>query len=117
MKTGENVKKDNSLFVDFFGDYPIIRVLDFLIENDLFDYSKKDIAKNSDVSWNTLETFWEKLEKTKVVKFTRKVGKANMYKLNKENQIVKQLIELDNKLLKKSMQEIEPQKEKIKAVA
>lgn len=47
---------NNSLFVEFFGDYPIIRVLDFLIENDVFDYSKKDICRNADVSWNTLET-------------------------------------------------------------
>ena len=111
------MKQDNSLFVDFFGDYPIIRVLDFLIENDLFDYSKKDIAKNADVSWNTLETFWAKLENGGIVLFTRKVGKASMYKLDKQNPIVKQLIELDNKLLKKSMQEIEPKKEKIKVVA
>lgn len=108
-----NLKK--SLFVDFFGDYPLIRVLDFLIENDNFDYSKKDIAKNSDVSWNTLETFWGRLEKDGIVSFTRKVGKASLYKLNKASPIVKQLIELDNKLMKKSMHQVEPQK--VKALA
>lgn len=104
--------EDKSLFVEFFGDYPIIRVLDFLIENDIFDYSKKDIGRNSAVSWNTLEGFWKKLEETGVVTFTRKVGKAQMYKINKKNPVVKQLIELDNKLMKNSLEKIGPQKVK-----
>ncbi len=107
--------KDKSLFVEFFGDYPIIRVLDFLIENDIFDYSKKDIGRNADVSWNTLENFWSRLEETGVVTYTRKVGKAKMYKVNTKNQVVQQLIELDNKLMKNSMEKLEP--EKLKALA
>jgi predicted transcriptional regulator len=107
--------EDKSLFVEFFGDYPVIRVLDFLIENDIFDYSKKDIGKNANVSWNTLETFWNNLEETGVVTFTRKVGKAQMYKIDKKNPVVKQLIELDSKLMKSAMEKIEP--EKVKALA
>jgi len=104
-----------SLFVEFFGDYPVIRVLDFLIENDIFDYSKKDIGRNADVSWNTLENFWGKLEETGVVTYTRKVGKAKMYKVNTKNPVVKQLIELDNKLMKSSLEKIGL--EKVKALA
>ncbi len=104
--------EDKSLFAEFFGNYPIIRVLDFLIENDIFDYSKKDICRNANVSWNTLETFWGRLEKTRIVIFTRKVGKASMYKLNSNNHLVKQLIELDNRLMKDSLDKIEPEKEK-----
>ena len=106
------MKNDSSLFVEFFGDYPIIRVIDFLIENNLIDYSKKDICKNSNVSWNTLKSFWEKLEKEALVIHTRKVGKAKMYKLNKENQIVLGLIDLDTLLIKKSLQRIESEKSK-----
>ncbi|MBU2100211.1 hypothetical protein KKB11_03190, partial [Candidatus Micrarchaeota archaeon] len=94
------MNKDKSLFVEFFGDYPIIRVLDFLIENDVFDYSRKDICRNADVSWNTLETFWNSLEERNIVDYTRKVGKASLYKLNTKSPIVEKLIELDNKLMK-----------------
>ncbi len=104
--------EDKSLFVEFFGNYPIIRVLDFLIENDVFDYSKKDICRNADVSWNTLETFWDRLEKANIVAYTRKVGKASMYKLNTKNPVVKQLIELDNQLMKKSVEKIGPEKQR-----
>ncbi len=107
------MRKDESLFVEFFGNYPIIKVLDFLIENNIFDYSKKDICKNSDIFWNTLENFWEKLEGKKILTYTRKVGKASMYKLNTQNPIVKQLIEIDNSLMKKSIEKI-GEKEKIK---
>jgi len=110
------MEKNNTLFIEFFGNYPIIRVLDFLIENDIFDYSKKDIAKNARVSWNTLETFWKNIEEKGIVVYTRKVGKASMYKLDSENPIVTQLIELDNKLMKKSMEKI-GSKGKIKALA
>ena len=117
MKVMMAMDKQNSLFVDFFGDYPLIRVLDFLIENDVFDYSKKDISRNADVSWNTLETFWKNLEETGVVAYTRKVGRASMYKINRANPIVKHLIELDAKLMKKSMEKLEPKKEKVKALA
>jgi len=91
--------KQKSLFIDFFGDYPIIRVLDFLIENEIFDYSRKDIAKYSDVSWNTLEKFFEKLLKMKIIIRTRKVGKSDMYKINLENPTVKKLIEMDKGLM------------------
>lgn len=110
------MEKNNTLFIEFFGNYPIIRVLDFLIENDIFDYSKKDIAKNAKVSWNTLETFWKNIEGKGIVVYTRKVGKARMYKLNIENPIVTQLIELDNKLMKNSIGKI-GSKGKIKALA
>ncbi|MBU3958044.1 MAG: hypothetical protein KKB25_03135 [Nanoarchaeota archaeon] len=65
---------EKSLFVEFFGEYPIIKVLDFLIENEIFDYSKKEIAENSGVSWNTLETFWDKLEEKEIIARTRKIG-------------------------------------------
>jgi len=101
---------EKSLFVEFFGDYPIIRVLDFLVENEIFDYTKKEIAKNSEVSWNTLETFWDKLVEKEIILRTRKIGKSEMFKLNTENPVVQKLIELDKKLMMSSVENI---KEKI----
>ncbi|MFH1587901.1 MAG: hypothetical protein ABIA76_01015 [Candidatus Diapherotrites archaeon] len=98
---------DKSLFAEFFGDYPLIRVMDFLIECREFDYSKKDISRNADIAWNTLEGLWKHLKEEKIIVFTRKSGKADMYKLNMENPAVQKLIELDNNLMKKSMEKIE----------
>lgn len=91
---------NETIFVEVFGSNPIIKVLDFLITFQLFDYPLTEIAKNSGVSYSTLQTFWDKLERNNIVIKTRRVGKSNLYKLNTENPAVKQLIRLDWNLIK-----------------
>ena len=75
---------------------PIIRVIDFLIDNEAFDYSKTEISREVGISRTTLLKVWKTLEDLEIVVETRRVGKAKMYKLNKKNPIVQKLIELDN---------------------
>jgi len=84
-----------SLFVKFFGNAPIVKVLDFLIENRIFDYSKTEIARESGIGWSTLHGIWKEIEKNKIVVKTRAIGRAEMYRLNTESPIVKKFIELD----------------------
>lgn len=72
-------------FIELFGENPVFKVLDFLIVHDEFDYSMTDIAKFSGVGYSTLKLFWPRLEKADIVKCTRVVGKAKMYKLNYSN--------------------------------
>ena len=79
--------ENKTVFLEIFGESPILKVLDFLIVNDDFDYSMIDIAKFSGVGYATLKLFWNKLEKNKIIMQTRKVGKAKMYKLNIKNPI------------------------------
>lgn len=98
--------KNETVFIEVFGNNPIIKVLDFLITFQLFDYPLTEIAKNSGVSYSTLQTFWYKLEKNKIVIKTRRVGKSDLYKLNTNNPAIKQLIKLDWNLIKGSEQEI-----------
>ena len=97
---------ENSVFIEIFGNNPIMKVLDFLISFQAFDYPLTEIAKNSGVSYSTLQIFWSKLERNKIVIKTRRVGKSDLYKLNTDNPAVKQLIKLDWNLLKGSEQEI-----------
>jgi DNA-binding transcriptional ArsR family regulator len=80
------------------GNTPFIRVISFLLENRIFDYSKTDIARNAEVGWSTLHGIWKRLEELNVVYMTRRVGKSKMYKLNEENPIVRKLIEIDAKI-------------------
>lgn len=85
------------MFLKFLGrDNPIIRVIDFLIDNQAFDYSKTEISKEIGISRTTLLKIWKTLEDLGIVVETRRVGRAKMYKLNKKNPIVQKLIELDN---------------------
>ncbi len=98
--------KTETIFVEVFGNNPVIKVLDFLITYQLFDYPLTEIAKNSEVSYSTLQTFWHKLEKNNIVVKTRRVGKSDLYKLNTDNPAIKQLIKLDWNLVKGSEKEI-----------
>jgi len=89
---------EQSSFVSAIGNTPFIRVISFLLENRIFDYSKTDIAKNAEVGWSTLHRVWKKLEELNIVKQTRTVGKSKMYKLNEKNPIVRKMIEIDAKI-------------------
>jgi len=98
--------KNETVFIEVFGNSPIMKVLDFLITFQLFDYPLTEIARNSKVSYSTLQTFWNKLEKNKIVIKTRRVGKSDLYKLNTNNPAIKQLIKLDWNLIKGSEEEM-----------
>ena len=89
-----------SLFVRFFGNAPIVKIMDFLIENRLFDYSKTEIARNAGVGWSTLHGIWGEIERNNIVVKTRSIGRAEMYRLNTENVLVKNFIELDRNFSK-----------------
>lgn len=89
---------EQSSFVLAMGNTPFIRVISFLLENRIFDYSKTDIAKNAEVGWSTLHGIWKRLEELNLVIKTRNVGKSQMHKLNEENTIVRKLIETDAKI-------------------
>jgi hypothetical protein len=77
---------------------PMLKILDFLMDNLGSDYSKTEIAQGTDLSRGTLFTAWPKLEALELVVQTREVGRAKMYKLNKKNPIAKKLIELDDSI-------------------
>ena len=104
--------KEKSIFIELMGDYPLVRVLNHLLIYRDFDYSLTDIAKNSNVAWSTLNLLWPRLEKMEIVEHTRNVGKAKMFRLNKNNTVVKKLIKFaDSIVWEKSG------KEKIKVTA
>ena len=98
--------KNESVFAEVFGNNPMIKVLDFLITFQAFDYPLTEIAKNSGISYSTLQTFWSKLVKNNIVIKTRRVGKSDLYKLNTKNPAVQQLIKLDWNLVKGAEKEV-----------
>ncbi len=99
MKTKEN----KSFFLLQFGDTPQLRVLDFLIGNHFFDFPMTEIARESNVSYNSIVTFFEDFIKSGILVKTRKVGKSNYYKFNLKNPFVVNLIRLDWSLTKRNV--------------
>ena len=98
-----------------FGSSPIVKVIDFFLDNREFDYSLTDIAKNSDIGWSTLHGFWKDIVKLGIVAKTRRIGRAELYKLNMGSPLVKKLVDLDKDISKRLIQEdINRQKLKVK---
>jgi hypothetical protein len=96
-------KPNGILLLQYLGASPILRIIDFL-DNPLSDYSKNEIVKNLAMGRVTFFKYWREFEKSGAVKITRRVGRATMYQLDRENEVVKQLIKLDMALARIRME-------------
>ena len=103
--------EENSIFIRIFGDYPLIRVMNFLIYSRDFDYPITEIASNSHVNFQTLKKLWPKLEQDRIVVSTRSMAGTILYKINTNNPVVKKLIELNNFLCWEYAENVEKEQE------
>ena len=94
--------RNSSLLLEYLGNHPKLRIIDFLIDNKPFDYSRNEIMEGSGVSRNTFYKLWPTIERTGLIKKTRKIGRAELYKLNEDNTVVKELLKLDGALSKEA---------------
>ena len=92
------VKVQKSFFLQYLGENPKMRVLDFLMDNFAQDFSLPQIAKGSKVAYTTLIEILPKLLKQEIIMETRKIGKSRLYKINLDNPIAKALFAIDMKL-------------------
>ena len=97
-KTDSITMEGKSKFVEVLGNSPLIKVLDFFLDNDVYDYSKSDVFRETGISRITLQGIFAGLEKKGIIKKTRVSGKSQMYQLNKETSIVQNLIKFDLEL-------------------
>ena len=86
--------ESKSLFVEFMGDSPMIRVLDYLLTERELDFSITDMAENAGIGRATLYRIWDGLTKNKIIKHTRDIGKAKLFQLNIDNTKIQKLIEI-----------------------
>jgi len=103
--------ENKSLFIEFIGDSPTIRVLDYLLTERELDFSITDIAGNSRIGRATLYRIWDRLIKNKIIIHTRDIGKARLFKLNTDNLKIKKLIELDDMLIMEDLKKRSKNKE------
>ncbi len=104
-----------SVLVECFGRNPVLLVVDFLLENRLYDYSKQQISEGSGIGRVTLFNNWKKIEKLGILRETRRFGKTKLYKLNEGSPIAKKLIELELLLGEKAATKEEKHLSKIRA--
>jgi DNA-binding transcriptional ArsR family regulator len=88
----------DSLLIKALGNSPKIRIIDIFLTNPYFDFSKEELARELGMSKQTLYKNFKDLEKLEIVKISRKVGRAVMYKINMEHPLVKRLNEIINEM-------------------
>lgn len=96
----ESVNEEQSIFVEYFGSSPYVKVLDFLIQGQEFDYSMTEVARGAGVGWSAFTAIWKKLLEKQIIVPTRAIGNAKLFRLNKNNPFVKKLIKFDMELMK-----------------
>lgn len=89
-----------SSFTLVFGNSPFVKVLDFFLNNEEFDYPISYISKETQTKWETIEKVISALIEKGVIKRTRKLGKAQLYKLEKQNGLTELLQDIDIKISK-----------------
>lgn len=93
-------QEEQSVFIEYFGKTPFIKILDFLIIGKDFDYPLTEIAEGARVGWTAFSKVWKVFVEKSIVKHTRNIGKARLYKLNTENPLVKKLVRVHWEILK-----------------
>ncbi|MFC1666133.1 hypothetical protein ACFLZF_00245 [Nanoarchaeota archaeon] len=98
------IKKNKSAFLEYVGDTPQLRILDFFIGNHFFDFPLTEIARGAEISYNSLQSILPKLLEKEVLIKSRKIGKSDYYKFNMENQFVKNIIKVAWNLTKNELE-------------
>jgi DNA-binding transcriptional ArsR family regulator len=90
-------KEYESIIIKTFGASPKLRIIDFFLDNPFFDFTKKEIIEALGMSKQTFYKYFPELEEEQIVKVSRKIGKAKLYKINLEHPLVIMLREYEKK--------------------
>lgn len=91
-------KKYQSILAKALGNSPKLRIIDFFLDNPLSDFTKKEIIEALGMSKQTFYKYFPELEELGIVRVSRKIGKAKLYKLNLKHPLVNMLREYERKV-------------------
>ncbi len=80
-----------SIILTLFGPNPKTRVLDLFMDNPLFEFTRNEIMESLGMAKITLYKTLPDLVSCRVIVETRKIGKASLFRLNGDSEIVKDL--------------------------
>ena len=96
--------EDKSLLLQYMGDTPQLRIIDFFLDNRESDYSKKEIIEYTGISKTTFYNVWDGIMRFGLLKTTRKYGRAQLYALNQDSALIQAFRVLDDELGKHAME-------------
>jgi len=107
-------KEYESILLRAFGNSPKLRIIDFFLDNPLLDFTKKEVVEALGMSKQTFYKYFEDLGDLALVRVSRKIGKAKLYKINLESPMVKLIREYETET---SLQMAEQEKAKMQKPA
>jgi len=99
-ETKEVFYKDlgDSLLIQALGNSPKTKIMDIFLSNPYFDFNKEELVRELGMSKQTLYKYLGELEELEIVKNSRQIGRAVMYRINPEHTVVKHLNNMINDL-------------------
>ena len=85
-----------SLLLKAFGYSPKLRIIDIFLTNPYFDFDKEELARELGMSKQTVYKNFKDLEELGVVRVSRKIGRATLYRLDRNYPLIKTLNESVN---------------------
>ena len=86
----------DSLLLKVFGYSPKLRIIDIFLTNPYFDFDKEDLARELGMSKQTVYKNFKDLEELGVVRVSRKIGRATLYRIDRNYPLIKTLNESVN---------------------
>ena len=102
-----------SILLRTLGESPKLRIIDFFLDNPLFDFTKKEVIEALGMSKQTFYKYFADIEKYGIVEVSRKIGRARLYKINLKHPLVSMLREYETKI---SLQIAEEEAKKLERV-
>jgi len=87
-----------SILLKTLGYSPKLRIVDFFLDNPLFDFTKKEVIEALGMSKQTFYKYFTDLEEYGIVTVSRKIGKARLYRMNLKHPLVSMLREYEAEL-------------------
>jgi len=87
---------EDSLLLKAFGYSPKLRIIDIFLTNPYFDFDREELSRELGMSKQTLYKNFNDLEELGIVRVSRKIGRATMYRIDRSHPLVKMLNESVN---------------------
>lgn len=88
------------MLAEIFGNYPKVKVIDYLLAHPFYSYNKQQIAVGSEISRITLNKFIDDLIRQELI-----IKEGSQYRINSKSEIVQLLDKIQNELAMKEMKE------------
>ena len=93
----------DSVFREVFGSRPVVRIIDFFLDNQEFSYSLADVVREEKISFQTAKPVFSELVSSGILVETSRVRKARKYSLDTSHEFVVRLLALDEALVETSL--------------